>query len=50
MSRTNLFLKVEIEHEPEDEPQKLADEICRSLKRLYGVRDAQLSNFSVIEE
>jgi hypothetical protein len=50
MSRTNLFFKVEVEHEPEDAPQKLGDEICRQLKKLYGVRDAELSNFTVIEE
>ena len=29
MNRTYLFFKVEVEHEKDDNPQQLGDEICR---------------------
>jgi hypothetical protein len=50
MSRTNLFFKVEIEHDPEEKPERIGDEICRQLLRLYGVRSAELSNFTILED
>jgi hypothetical protein len=49
MSRTNLFFKVEIEHDPEEKPEKIGDEIRRQLMKFYGVRDAELSNYSTVE-
>ena len=49
MSRTNLFFKVEIEHEPDDKPEKIGAEICRQLAKFYGVREAELSNYSTVE-
>jgi len=45
MPRTDLFLKVQIEHEPDERPQDLADEICRRLLKLHGVRSAELSSY-----
>jgi len=50
MSRTYLFLKVEIDLEPDDQPQKVGDEICRRLLKFYGVRNVELSNFTRVEE
>jgi hypothetical protein len=50
MRRTNLFLKVEIEHDEKDTPQKLGQELCRLLLRVYGVRSAELSSFTAAEE
>lgn len=50
MSRTNLFFKVEVEHEPEDRPERIGEEILRKLLKLYGVRDAELSSFATVEE
>lgn len=50
MSRTNLFFKVEIEHEPEEKPERLGDEISRRLQKIYGVRTAELTNFTTLEE
>ncbi len=50
MSRTNLFFKVEIEHDPEDKPEKIGNEIARQLLKFYGVRDAELSNVSSVED
>lgn len=45
MPRTDLFLKVEIEHDPDERPQDLAEEICRQVRKLHGVRAAELSSY-----
>lgn len=50
MSRTNLFFKVEIEHDPEEKPDRIGDEISRRILKLYGVRSVELSNFTRLEE
>jgi hypothetical protein len=50
MSRTNLFFKVEVEHDQDEQPQKIGEEICRMIKKSYGVKQAELSHFTVIEE
>jgi hypothetical protein len=50
MSRTNLFFKVEVEHDREDDPRRLAEEIGRKLLKSYGVRSVELSNFATVEE
>ena len=46
MRRTNLFFKVEIEHEAEERPDRIGEEIRRHLLKLYSVRDAELSSFT----
>jgi hypothetical protein len=50
MDRTNLFLKVVIEHDAEDQPERLGREICRQLMKVYGVRVAELTSFTRVEE
>jgi hypothetical protein len=50
MKRTNLFFKVEIEHDAQDRPERLGDEICRRLLKIYGVRLAELTNVARVEE
>jgi hypothetical protein len=50
MNRTNLFLKVQVEHEPDDNPSEIAEEICRLLMKAYGVRKAELSSFTQEED
>jgi hypothetical protein len=49
MRRTNLFFKIEIEHDSEDPPERLGEEIRRQLLKFYGVRDAEFSNFTTSE-
>jgi len=44
MARTDLYLKVELEHEADEKPDRLAAEICRQLRKMYGVRTAEVSN------
>jgi hypothetical protein len=36
--RTNLFIKVVVEHEEKEAPEKLGAELCRQLERNYIVR------------
>lgn len=50
MAVTHLFIKVEIEHDEKDNPQKLGAEICRQIRKVYGVRSAEVSNITVAEE
>ena len=50
MNRTNLFFKVIIEHEADDKPERLGQEICRQLMKVYGVRTAELANVAPTDE
>lgn len=50
MALTNLFLKVEVEHAPEETPQRIGEQLCRQLLKLYGVREAELTSFTAAEE
>ena len=50
MDRTNLFFKVVVEHEAEDQPERLGREICKQLMKVYGVRSAELASFTRVEE
>jgi hypothetical protein len=50
MSRTSLFFKVEVEHEPGERPERIAEEIRRHLLKLYGVRDAELNSIAKADE
>jgi hypothetical protein len=46
MPFSDLFLKIEIEHDDDENPERLADEICRTIQRkIYGVRSAELSSY-----
>ncbi len=46
MPRTDLYLKVEIEHDEHDKPELLGAEICRAIqRRIHGVISAELSSF-----
>jgi hypothetical protein len=44
MPRTDLYLKVEIDIDVKEQPERLALEICRQIRRVYGVRAAELLN------
>jgi RNA-binding protein YhbY len=43
--RSDLYIKVEIEHDENEDPQRLAEEICRRVLKLHGVRLAELSSY-----
>jgi ribosomal protein S24E len=50
MRRTNLFFKVEVEHDPKETPERLAAEIRRQIVRVYGVQEAELYSYTVVED
>ena len=50
MIRTNLFFKVEVEHDRDESPERLGHEICRQIMKYYGVREAELTNFTKLED
>ena len=45
MPRTDIYLKVVVDHPADEEPQKIASQICRQIQKLYAVRKAELSSF-----
>jgi phosphoribosylformylglycinamidine (FGAM) synthase PurS component len=48
--RSNVFIKVVVEHEKEEKPEKLGAELCRQLLKNYIVRKAEVSNVSNEDE
>ena len=44
MRRVDLHLKLELELDEKDTPEKVGAEICRQLMKSYGVRSAEVSN------
>jgi hypothetical protein len=44
MPRTDLYLKVELDLDEKEKPERLAAEICRVIRKIYGVRSAEVSN------
>ena len=50
MSRSNLFFKIEVRHDPEESLDKIAEEIRRHLRKIYIVTDAELSHITSVEE
>ena len=48
--RTSLFIKVVVEHEEKELPEKLGAELCRQLERNYIVREAELSSFTKVDD
>ena len=44
VSRTDLHIKVELEHGGDEKLEKLAAEICRQVGKIYGVRSCEVTN------
>jgi len=44
MKRTDLYVKVELDYDDEEKVERLAAEICRVIRRVYGVRKAEISS------
>jgi hypothetical protein len=49
MQRVDLFIKVEVELDEDEKPERVAREICRQIEKIYVVRSAELSNAVVRE-
>ncbi len=44
MKRVDLYIKVEVELDEEETPERVAREICRQVEKIYVVRKAELSS------
>ena len=44
----DLYLKVELDLDEKEKPERVASEICRSIRKHYGVRTAEVS--SIVEK
>jgi len=42
--RAHLFFKVEVEIGEDEDPEKIGDEIARQVRKLYVVREVELSS------
>ena len=47
MQRIQVYLKVVVEADDEERPDKLTTELQRVLKRVHGVREVELTNSTV---
>jgi hypothetical protein len=45
MARTDLYIKVTVDHDEDEPPDRLGKEICRQVEKVYGVRNAEVQNF-----
>ncbi len=44
MRRTDLYVKVELSYDDEEKVERLATEICRLIRKVYGVRNAEVTS------
>ena len=44
MARTDLYIKVELDLNEKETPDRVAGEICRQLAKVYGVRSAEVTS------
>ena len=44
MRRTDVYLKLELVLDEKEPPERVAAEICRQVRKLHGVRQAQVTN------
>jgi len=44
MRRTDVYVKVEVVVEENEPVERIAAEICRQIRKLHGVRQAEVSN------
>ncbi len=50
MAKVQIYLKVVVDLDEGEHPQRLSREICRVVQRVYGVREVEVSNIVQIEE
>jgi hypothetical protein len=44
MQRVDMYIKVEVELDEDEKPERVAAEICRQIEKIYVVRSAELSS------
>ena len=45
MARSDLYIKVTVDHDEDESVDRLGAEICRQVEKVYGVRDAEMQNY-----
>ncbi len=50
MPQLQIYVKVVVDLPEGEQPQRLGREICRVVKRVYGVRDAEVSSIIAPDE
>lgn len=48
--RTNLYIKVVVEHDEKETPERLGAELCRQLERNFMVRTAEMASYAPVED
>lgn len=44
VQRVDVFIKVEVELDEDEKPERVANEICRQVEKIYVVRRVELSS------
>ena len=44
VQRVDVFIKVEVELDEDEKPERVATEICRQVEKIYVVRRVELSS------
>ncbi len=44
MPRTDVYIKIELDIDEKEKPERVANEICRLIRKVYGVRSAEVSS------
>jgi hypothetical protein len=44
MARTYIYIKVEIDLDDKEKPDRIANEICQKVSKVYGVRTAEVTS------
>lgn len=50
MRRTDVYLKVELDLDPQESAERVAAEICRMIAKVYSVRKAEVSSIMPREQ
>ncbi len=50
MKSIDVYIKVEVDLNETEHPKKFAEELCRILKKVYGVRKAEINNIQDVNE
>jgi hypothetical protein len=46
MKRVDIYVKVEVELDEDEKPERVAEEICRQVEKMYIVRSAEPSHIA----
>ena len=44
MQRIDVYIKVELDLDDKEKPERVAQDVCRMVRKVYGVRSAEVSS------